>query len=206
MTLYIATLAEIKADLGITDADDDLTLQRWLLGLQGRFDTHCRRTFLYQAVETEIFDGGAASLYMRRWPITGVHSIKIDADQDWDAAAALSSADYVVAPRRGRIVYGRGTGNWPDGAQNIQVVYAGGFVKSDGTAAAYVDEGDLQALKRAFAMQASYEWRNRRTLGMAAVSAQGVNVQQSAGGMLSMAGQTLLPEVESALKPLVRML
>jgi hypothetical protein len=36
-------------------------------------------------------------------------------------------------------VYGYGSSPWPDGVQNIRVIYSGGFVKSDGTAATPYD-------------------------------------------------------------------
>ncbi len=204
MSLYIATLDEVKADLGIGDTEDDAVLTRWLEGLQGRLDGFCNRRFLYSAAETEIVDGGVTAVLVRRFPIASVTEIIIDADQNWSADDALDSDDYRLNYRRGAIVYGIGRKKWPAGTQNIRVRYAGGFIKSDGTAADHVDDYELQLLKRAFLMQGEFEWRNRDTLGITQISHSGASKQVGAGTQLAIKGITLLPEVEQTLVPLKR--
>lgn len=199
MALYIATLAEVKADLAIADTTDDAVLTRWLEGLQGRFDACCGRRFLYSSEETEILDGGVKSLFVRRWPIASMSAVAIDVDQDWtDEDNVLDSDDYIVEHRRGALLYGRGFAPWPEGRQCIRLVYAGGFVTNLGAAASYVDAYELQTLKRAFLMQGEFEWRNRRTLGLSQVSQNGT--------ALSIAPAALLPDVASALASLARVL
>lgn len=206
MTMYIATLNEVKENLGIPsdDSEDDIKLRRWLEGLQGRFDTHCRRILLYAENQTEYMNGDCSSLFVHRFPIDSIVSINIDPDMGWAADTLLDSDAYRVNNKQGQVVYGTGRSRWTAGFQNIRVIYTGGFVKSDGTAAPYVDEGELQTLKRAFFMQGEFEYRNREQLGISQVSAQGVTVQQGAQVSLALKGQTFLPEVQTTLTTLVR--
>lgn len=202
--LYICTLNELKDDLGLTDVADDHVLAPWLEGLQGRFDGHCRRRFLYREGETEFFDGGRPTLYVARWPIASVSEIIIDSDQAWNPLTALETDEYRVNHQRGRILYGTSGAAWPAAPQSIRVIYSGGFVKSDGTAAAYVDAYDLTQLKRAFRMQAGYEWRNRETLGITQLTQAGVSKAAGDSVLLALREMTLLPEVQSTLTPFVR--
>lgn len=198
MSLYIMSLANMKSVLGITDTADDALLTIWMEQLQGRFDEHCQRRFLYSASETEYFDGGTTSLFVRRWPIASIGSIIIDADQAWSADDAIDSMAYRVNHKRGSLLYGTAGVPWPCAPQGIRVVYAGGFVKSDGTAAAHVDDYELKALQRALLLQANFEWRNRKQLGLSQVSAQ--------GNAINMAPCELLREVKDCLVPFRRVL
>ena len=206
MGLYIVTLAEMKAELGVEDTNDDAVLTEWMEGIQGRFDEYCQRIFLYEADEEEIFDGDVTSLAVKRWPIDSAAdiSIYIDADQAWGSDTLLDSDDFRVNYRRGRIVYGTGTSKWTAGFQNIKVVYSGGFVKSDGTAATGVEATQLDALRRAFFMQLGFEWRNRETLGITQISQSGAARQVGAGVALALKGKTLMPEVAETLRPFMR--
>lgn len=195
--LYIATLDEIKKALGITDNDDNDVLTRHLTGLQGRFDQQCHRRFLYGS-QTELFDGAVTALEVERWPIDSVASVHEDLDQEWDADSLLDADDYRVNKPRGLIYYDPGEGllKWPTGMQNIRVIYTGGFVKTTGAVAPGVDDADLDSLRRAFFMQAEFEWRNRKNLGNSSISASGVNI--------SLAPAKFLPEVESVLSAFAR--
>ena|GEM_PF-3294540 len=208
MSLYIRTLDQMKGELGISSDDSDTELTAWLEGLQGRFDTHCRRIFLEQTSRVEIHDGGYSSLFVEAWPIESVSEILIDSDQDWsDPDNTLDSDDYLVANKRGMILYSRGNYRWPRGRLSIRTTYTGGLIASDGTAAnSYVEYGHRQTLIRAFIMQAGFEWRNRETLGIMQISASGMAKQVGAGVALALKGVTLMPEVQTALQPLVRTL
>jgi len=206
MSLYIVTLAEMKAQLGITDSTDDAVLTIWMQGLQGRLDLACNRKFLYDAAVTEYFDGGETYLYAKNFPIASVTSVHMDADMAWGDDTLLASDGYRVNLKRGKIAYDISGQKWPEGFQNIRVIYAGGFVQSNGTAASGVSDNELQLLRRAFFLQMDFEWRNRRSLGMAQVSSQGVTIQQGQQVQLLMKERTLLPEVESMLTPLKRIL
>jgi hypothetical protein len=205
MTFYIASLDEVKVSLGIADTSDDELLRIMLDTLQGRLATHCGRNFLYESARTEIHNGGGRAIFLRNWPVDAVSSVAIDAEQDFDAAAnQLAATDYLVGKRRGLLYYGTGAVAWPEGRENIRVVYAGGLLKADGSAAPGAETAEIATLRRALLMQAGFEWRNREQLGLAQVSQGGVSVQQGAQVPLALAGQTLLPEVETTLRPLVR--
>jgi hypothetical protein len=193
--LYIKTLQEMKEELGVKDSEDDTLITDLLEGLQARFDDFLERTLLRGVDVAEIFDGGALSLATRRFPVESVSAIYIDEDQAFGSESVLTADDYRVNYSRGRIVYQLGSSEWPDGFQNIKVVYTGGFVATDATAT----EGQFVmpvAVRRALSIQASFEWRNRRNLGQQSVSGQGVNI--------SLAPAKLLPEVQEALWPFKR--
>ena len=199
MSLYLATLLECKNDLGITDNQDDSALLRLGENIQGRFDVECQRRLLFSDSVTEYFDGGCLALWVSRPPLSSVASLHVSSEQDWTSDNLLVEADddYRVDYSRGRIVYGAmGAARWPEGVQNIRVVYAGGFVRADGTAGSNVDAGELAGLRRAFLMQFVFEWRNRMTIGLNSISAQGVNV--------NVAPAKLLPDVAAILAALRR--
>lgn len=176
MSLYIVTLAEMKAELGLTDTNDDAVLTKWMNGLQGRFDDECQRPLLRGADIEELFDGGSSWLFLARFPVESIASVHVSADQDWSDANKLAAADYVLNKPRGRLMVAGIGDAWPEGAQNIRVVYTGGFVACDGNVAA----GQMampEAIRRAFFMQLGFEWRNRLNLGKANISMQGQSVQ-----------------------------
>lgn len=203
--MYIVTLAEAKDVIGIADAIDDVALSLMMEGLEGRFDSSCQRRFLYKEDVSEILDGGYSSIFLERFPIASVSQIVVDGDQEWgEAASVLDSDDYLVINKRGSLIYGRGNTQWPAGKQCIQVTYSGGFFKSDTTAADYVDDAERAAVRRAFFMQISFDWRNRKTVGMSQISAGGMVQQAQASVSLALQGQTLLPEVEQTLMPFKR--
>jgi hypothetical protein len=192
--LYIRTIDEIRAMLGIADTRDDGAIVLWAEGLQGRFDDHCRRVLLREAAAVELHQGGSAMLYLLHYPVETVHSITID-------GVAISVPERVDR-MRGRI--SGGLHGWDEG--EIALTVTGGLIQADGTRAPLAPAGEVMALKRAFDLQLNYEWRNRKTLGIAQVSQQGASMQAPAMITLALAGMTLLAEVESTLQPLRRML
>jgi hypothetical protein len=155
------------------------------------------RTLLRGVDVEELFDGGGRTILLGRWPVETIASVHVDDDQEWDADSLLESTDYRLNKTRGRLVYGSdGSVNWPDGVQNIRVVYTGGYVAA-GSTAGTGQTAMPDAIRRAFRLQAGYEWRNRTHLGQQSVSAQGVNI--------SLAPAKLLPEVEEILWGLRRL-
>lgn len=197
MSLYIVTLAEMKAELGLTDTTDDAVLTRWMNGLQDRFDSHLERTLLRAADVEEIHDGHGTWLFTKNFPVESVASVHISPDQTWDSSTLIDATQYVVNKPRGRLqLIGTGFGAfWPEGQQNIRVVYTGGYVACDGTPSA-TQTAMPEAIRRAFFLQLGFEWRNRTKLGVKSFGAQGVNVQ--------VADAELLPEVKQALAPFRR--
>lgn len=194
--LYVLTLDEMKDALGIKDADDDAQVTDLLEGLQGRFEAECNRRFLYGSGIEELFDGGKQWLLVRTFPIDAVASIHVDPDQVWDAGTVIDDDDYRVNKARGRIVFGTGEYYWPSGFQNVRVIYSGGLIKDDFSAAPGADTGDIESLRRAVRMQGNFEWRNKQSLGVQSIGQQGMNV--------SLAKAELLPEVKAILNGLRR--
>lgn len=192
--LYIRTIDEIRSILGIADTRDDAAITAWAEGLQGRLDAHCQRTMLAEANVKELHQGGAGMLYLMHYPVEMVSTIEID---------GLA----VPLPRRMDRVRGRlpgGLHGWDEG--EIAVTLTGGLIKPDGTRAALALEADVQTLKRAFDLQLNFEWRNRKTLGISQISQQGASMQAGTQPSLVIKGMTLLPEVETTIQPLRRML
>ena len=194
--LYLVPLAEILLDLGITDSQDNLTITRWAEGLQARIETHLRRRLTRLAGEVEIFGGGARRLYLRRYPVESVSAIEIATDQDWAAGEALDADEFILRADQGEILYGTGAAAWPECAAGIRVTYTGGYVPA-GTTPAAGQSAMPEDIRRAFSLQFGYEWRNRKTLGLASISAGGASV--------SLAPAKFLPEVAEALAPHRRM-
>jgi hypothetical protein len=91
--LYIATLAEMKHELGISDSQDDMALTRAMEGLQGRLDGFLNRGLASASQTEQIFDGDVLSLFVRSFPIESVSEIIVDQDQDWLATDVLDSED-----------------------------------------------------------------------------------------------------------------
>ena len=195
MSLYIATLTEIKGDLGIGDSTDDAPLTRLAEVLQGRFDAELNRVLLRTSGALEYFDGGQTVLLLQHWPAESV-AVYMDADRAFAAASLLAATDYTLNAARGRLHYGDGASDWPDyGRQTIKVVVTGGYVAAGSTPGAG-QTAMPEGIRRAFLLQIGFEWRNRRSLGQQSVSAQGASV--------SLAPAQLLPDVKAALAPFRR--
>ncbi len=196
MGLYLATLLELKAEAGIEDVKDDAIMAMAAEGLQGRFEAHLSRSLLRAENAVETLDGGGTLLLLSRFPVESVASVHVSEEQTWDATTLLTADDYRLSALRGRLYYGAsGVNRWPDGVANVRAVYTGGYVGA-GSVAGSGQFAMPEALRGAFRMQFGFEWRNRRTLGAQAVSAQGANV--------SLAPAKFLPAVEEALRPFAR--
>lgn len=198
MSLYILTKPEAKDLLGITDVQDDAAIERWMEGLQARFDQHLERTLL-RGTHTELVDGGGRFLLLRSWPIESVTSVHWSPEHTWDATTLIDPANYVLHADRGRLSW-VGDLPWYVGLRVFRVVYIGGYVAagvtpSDGQTAMPED------IRRAFALQLNYEWRNRNEMGRQQQSAQGVTIQAGNPTAVLLRGTTLLPEVEATLQP-----
>jgi hypothetical protein len=180
MSLYIATLDEIKADQGIEDTTDDAVLTRWGEGLQGRFEDYCNRGFVRSVDIEEYHNGGERSICLRTYPVEEISAIEAD-------DVEVPAASYRAMLSLGRI-YPAKAYSWPHGVQYIRVVYTGGYQ------AAGADVGDYpmpEGLRRAFMLQFGYEWRNRENLGRASMSAQGQSVSLAPASMLAEVKQCL---------------
>ena len=191
MSLYVLTLAEMKAELGLTDTRDDAVLTRWMEGLQARFDAYCERTFERGVNVEETHHGGETAIYLRRFPVETISAVYVD-------GAAVAADDYRASKHRGVLRYGGAQPvAWPGGNESIRVVFTGGYVPA-GTNAGATQWPMPENVRRAFTIQAGFEWRNRANLGKASMSAGGQSV--------SLAEAKLLPEVREIIDGMRRML
>lgn len=186
MSLYVITLIEAKADLGLPDTSEDAVLTRHMEGLQGRIESYIGRPLVRTVDVEEILDGGVGWLLLSRFPVESVKTVHVDATQTWTAATLLESTEYLLHKTRGRLIRSGTDCSWPSGSQNIRVVYTGGYSLA-GSEAVSGQESMPEALRGAMSMQLGFEWRNRRTLGAQSVGSQGQT--------LSLAPAKFLPAV-----------
>lgn len=185
--LYIAILTEIKTSLELEGDQDDALLEQMATGLQTRFDSSLNRTLLRAESATEKFYGNEFSLYVKRYPVETLVSVAYNGEE-------VDANCYRLREEEGclEFLYGR----WPDG--KITVTYAGGYRACYATGDGEPMPADI---RRAFFMQIGFEFRNRDSLGVSSVQANGVAKQTGAGVMLTINGITLLPEVEMTIQP-----
>ena len=183
----IVTLAELKAELGITDTGDDAALGQLINALQGRFEDHCSRRFDL-AERTERYNGGTHFINLHAYPVTLVIEAKHVAP-DGSETVYAQGEDFYLANVRGRIISDVRV-PFPEGVENMCVRYLGGFV-SAGTTPKAGEYTMPEGLRRVLLMQAAYEWRNHANLGLASVNAQGSSI--------SLSPAALLPEVRDGL-------
>lgn len=128
--MALALLTDLKTRLGIDGAGLDAVLNQALRGAGAMLNTYCGRRLEYaDADATEQFDGGGWDLRLARFPLVGAPIVKIAADYNFAAAAALTAgADYVADPVRGVLTRLPDGARWPAGRCTIQVVYRGGYV------------------------------------------------------------------------------
>ena len=197
--LYIVTLAEMKAELEMTDDVEDANLTLWMNGLQERFNNRMNRTLLY-GDKTEVIDGGMGRVYLHRYPVGSVASVHLSAAGIFDSTTLLAEGiDYRVITKRGEIIYGLyGDDPWPEGVANIQVTYTGGYYACDAQSVPAGFEMP-EDIRLAFMMQFSSLWKNRGNLGVTSKGKDGSTVQYGAGVLLSLNKMTLLADVEVVL-------
>lgn len=186
----IATLAELKTELGLTDTADDAKLTALMERIQGRFEDFCARGFELAAVTGERHNGGMPFVNLFRFPVVSIAEAKYVAPDGAETVYAEGD-DFVVSYSRGRLIRLSGA-EFPDGVENIRVSYTGGYTAAGATpsgGALAMPEG----LRRAFVMQVFFEFKNREQIGKASVSAGGASV--------SLAPARLLPDVEETLAP-----
>ncbi|MCO5129233.1 MAG: phage head-tail connector protein [Xanthobacteraceae bacterium] len=117
----LATLAVVKAALGISDSSEDATLAALITQASSAIATACNRVLLAETVEqTFRSSGGRRGLLMTRYPVTSVVSIM-------EGETTLAETDYAIDTTSGiieRLISDR-LACWPYGA--ITVRYVAGY-------------------------------------------------------------------------------
>jgi hypothetical protein len=102
-TYDLTTLANVKAELGITDGASDAVLRRYISGASQAAMQYCNRVFAVETVSEQflpdhaslLLRGGVKPLRLTRWPTVSVTSVTENA-----AALALTT-DYLIDPANG---------------------------------------------------------------------------------------------------------
>ena len=181
--MTLATLAELKTRLGITDTTDDTALDAMMQRIEDRMAAHCHREWALDDY-VQNFDGPICWLLLRAFPVVSIASLTLD-------DVALAAASYKLRADLGRVSYVYDFGIWPDGSV-IVVSYRGGYA----TAGTTPGTGETLApapLTAALLTQAEFEWRNKTVLGLKSASQGGVSV--------SAADHDWLPAVREAMGP-----
>jgi len=189
----ICTLADVKDRLGLTDTENDRTINRIICGIEEIFNSYTKRKLIVNSSDvTEYFRGCGSLLQLNRYPVVSITSIKIAYDYDF------SSADVLVENRDYRTVAGGDNGilfrmykNWPDIPDTVQIIYRGGFCSAGQTpgSAEFAMPADL---REAAVEQTSFLFKRKDDIGLSAVSAQGGSINKfSAMDLLPIAKKVL---------------
>ncbi|MCP4566824.1 MAG: hypothetical protein GY841_04495 [FCB group bacterium] len=201
-SLCLVTDIKIRMGYESTDTSDDEMLAQIIRGVSSMFDTYADRTFIMnQADATEYYSGGM-ELYVKRWPVVSITTLKISSDWDWTNVDALvADTDYRLQAADGRIYYLPGiswpsdpyrmTGEFPGGFDNIQIVYTGGYIGPGGSVLSG-QTGLPDDIREAAIQQVCFYLKRRHDIGLTAVSAEGQNITK-------FAPYDLLPSVKKTL-------
>lgn len=130
--MSLATLAQLKARQGISDAGQDTLLTAILTGVSGQLSQAAARP-LEKATQTEtlsVREPGVSILYLKHWPIVTVTEVKEASFKQFDDADALTEdTDFMVDYERGELIR---MGFWLKGHLTVQVSYTGGYTLRDG--------------------------------------------------------------------------
>lgn len=150
----LTTVADLKTYLGVTGATYDTLLGAILDGVEEAVGRFCRPAVRESAnnpltsySDTEYYSGdGFEDLYLRRFPVTAITSVKVDrggyfgygadafgSDSEWTIGSEFTPTFDVADLKNIGLLKSlvRGGGPfpraWPNGIGNIQVVYTAGF-------------------------------------------------------------------------------
>lgn len=134
----LATLKTyVKVPISVTS--EDSILERFINGASERCERYCNRRFTSQQY-TEIRDGGRINeILLFQWPVTGITSLHVDSDRDFDADALIDPSNYSIISDQNAEGIGlrRYDAFFPKGAGTIQIVYTAGYT-------AFAAPSDLQ--------------------------------------------------------------
>lgn len=186
----LCELNTLKTRLKIAEADvvDDAVLTAFIEAVSGRFDKETNRTLAYAAAATYDFRGDEMDVAVNRYPIVSVTSFGLKTTET-DGFVAQTVSDYLVNETRSIVELAAPLGT----SREIgRVTFAGGYVlpgtTPSGSQTALPDE-----IEQACVEQCAFLYRNKDTLGLAGVSADG-------GSVSKLATADLLPSVLAVLK------
>jgi hypothetical protein len=98
--MSLATLDDVKTQLGVASTEDDDLLAELQAAADGFIEQHCRRSFAGGSF-TEDHPGGARYAFLRNYPVLTVESVKVDPARGFGPETALDPARYFVHADRG---------------------------------------------------------------------------------------------------------
>lgn len=200
-TGYFATVADVRATLGLRDEDNDrdALIQALINRSTYLFGIYTGRNLKSRTYTDVLLDGtGEESMLLPEFPVTDIASIKYEADRAFSTASALvqfdgtgtqASYDYVLDEDTGMITL-VGEQVWPEGTKTVKVTYTAGL-----------DIADAQELVQAQCAQVAAFWfaigRDPKLVGvsMGSISQQLV----SGDGPDSVRSAQLTPDVRMIL-------
>lgn len=101
----LTTLADVKAELGITTGVSDSVLRRYISSASAAAMQYCNRTFSVEVVSEQFFSdratrlvrGGVKPLQLTRWPIISVASVTEN------SVPLAINTDYAIDPANGQL-------------------------------------------------------------------------------------------------------
>jgi len=128
--MSIATIAELKTYMGITDALQDAKLTQVLAGVEAFVTTQAAlvgHQLEKKASITEYQDGeDGERVFTSLRPILSVASVHVSQAATWDATTLLAAQYYRVYKGPG-IIRRTDEFTFPDGVQNVRVIYDAGY-------------------------------------------------------------------------------
>lgn len=123
----LTTLANVKAELNITDSSSDAVLRRYISGASLAAAKYCNRVFVVESLSEQFLDDRQpfehyrGPLQLARWPITDLATVT-------EAGSLLDEDDdYLVDPSKGQItrISGNAVSSWC--RFGITVAYSAGY-------------------------------------------------------------------------------
>ena len=128
----LASLADVKTELGITDTSADTLLTRYLNGTSAAIANYCNRKFVVETVKDEIWPdrewysfqvmGQLSDLQLTRWPVGTISAITENGDDLVDGTDYRVDYDSGILTRLDGNLYPKPWLAWP-----VSVTYTAGF-------------------------------------------------------------------------------
>jgi len=151
----LATLSQIKLELGIEENDDDNLLNSLILRMSGKIEDYCHRTFAKQVYE-ETISGKGKILLLTNIPIIYVTSVTCDGDPIVDYEIYNDEAGELYRDAGWTwdtsVWWGKATDNIK---QNFTVVYCAGYLLPGETGdgkplPSAIEDACIQCVKEAY--------------------------------------------------------
>jgi len=191
--MNLTTLEEVKEYLRTTGTPistdfDDLIQLTIIPAISSGIEKFCSRIF-GEGTYTEYHGGGVEVFYVKNPPIVSITSIYQDEDWEWLSDNLIDASEYMNFVNS----VGYKSGKWPYAFRSIKIQYIGGY-----TYPMPVPPGSHIELpvdiRYAATLQAAYDFKRRKDLGLQTVSFPDGNIQKFEVG-------PLLSEVKGYLAP-----